>query len=173
MYVKSYYKKRNPRRGVYGFIALILVGAAILFYFVWSTDGGEISEESISTETESSTKASIDTEEREFEVNLTDVLGGAGNGVATMEYYRNKTTHTVIAELPPLDGDMFYEGWLVRSNPFDFFSTGPMVEWAEDGSWHLDWEGEGDFRDYNEVVITIEPNDDNPAPAEHVLEGSF
>ena len=45
----------------------------------------------------------------------------------------------------------------------------------ESGEWVLEWFGEfgQDHSDYTEVVITIEARDNNPDPADHILEGEF
>ena len=43
----------------------------------------------------------------------------------------------------------------------------------DDLKWYLVYESEDDRRDYNKVIVTLEPNDNDLAPAEHVLEGVF
>ncbi|MFH1315756.1 MAG: hypothetical protein ABIH67_05185, partial [Candidatus Uhrbacteria bacterium] len=86
----------------------------------------------------------------------------------------NLYRHVVKAYLPEPGENNFYEGWLVRLSPFDFFSTGEMVH-NESGEWVLEWFGQfgQDYSDYTQVVITIEARDNNPDPADHILEGGF
>ena len=84
---------------------------------------------------------------------------------------------TLQAELPQIDENLFfYEAWLVRSFPFDFFSLGALQK-KEEGIFVLEWLGEKgreqEFFSYEEVVVTIEKRDENPGPSEHILEGSF
>lgn len=77
----------------------------------------------------------------------------------------------IVATLPDPPVGYFYEGWLIRSKPFDFFSTGQLIQHADDLKWYLLWEDAEDKTDYKKVVVTLEPNDGNAAPADHVLEG--
>lgn len=66
-------------------------------------------------------------------------------------------------------GDDFYEWWLVRKSPFAFISTGKLVK--KDGKYHNAFLSTTDYSDYDQYVLTIEPNDGNDAPADHILEG--
>jgi hypothetical protein len=107
--------------------------------------------------------------------NLEDVRGGGGSGEAKRGTKDGVFYHTVTATLPEINREAyFYEGWLVRKVPFDYFSTGEMVT-NKEGEFVLEWEGEEgeNYEDYTEVVITLEPRDNDPSPAEHVLEGTF
>lgn len=70
--------------------------------------------------------------------------------------------------LPDIAGTDFYEGWLVRTEPFDFVSTGIAVK--EDGKYVNRYLTEVDLSTYKKYVLTIEPNDGDPRPAEHVVE---
>lgn len=106
---------------------------------------------------------------------LQDVRGGGGVGEAKRGTKDGVFYHTVTATLPEIDREAyFYEGWLVRKVPFDYFSTGEMVT-NKEGEFVLEWEGEegASYADYTEVVITLEPRDNDPSPADHVLEGTF
>ncbi len=105
-------------------------------------------------------------------IELSDVSGGNATGMAWIVVEDGKTFHRVVAyDLPELTNGDFYEGWLVRPAPdFDFFSTGAMIFDDAENAWVLDYETEGDRSDYSNVVITLEPDDGDPAPAEHILE---
>lgn len=73
--------------------------------------------------------------------------------------------------LPEPTGGNFYEGWIVREDPFEFISTGraEMV----DGIYTNAYRSDQDLTEYNMYVLTIEPDDGDPAPAEHILEGTM
>lgn len=121
---------------------------------------------------ESETEAEEDEFDRAPMVSLEDVAGGDATGRAWLAYKDGKTIHKVEAfDMPELEGGDFYEGWLVKGG--DFFSTGRM-EYDEglDG-FILNYETDGDKTSYTEVVITLEPDDGDPAPAKHVIENSF
>lgn len=70
--------------------------------------------------------------------------------------------------LPDPNGTDFYEGWLVKSSPFRFVSTGALVK---DGDNYVNrFVTETDYSEYDMYVLTIEPDDGDTRPAEHVLE---
>jgi len=100
---------------------------------------------------------------------------GGSQTVASREVEDYVFRHTIVSHLPnPAEG-YYYEGWLLRESPFDFFSTGSMVKNA-DGTYALVWEGtrKKDYIDYARVIITLETNDGNTGPStSHVLEGDF
>lgn len=109
------------------------------------------------------------------EAELLDVSGGTAFGIATRGMEDNMFTLAVKASLPEIDREkFFYEGWLVRKVPYDFFSTGEMVTNAL-GEFVLEWVGESgkNYNDFTEVIMTLEARDGNRAPAQHILEGEF
>ncbi len=114
----------------------------------------------------------IDPIKGELSFGLSDVIGGTASAEAWIVFKDGVTYHKVIAEqLPVLENDDFYEGWMVNPGPpLDFFSTGVMIHDEEKGIWLLKYEIEGDKNDYSKVVITLEPNDGDPAPAKHIIE---
>jgi hypothetical protein len=70
--------------------------------------------------------------------------------------------------LPDIEGTDFYEGWLVRTEPFDFVSTGVVTK---EGDQYVNrYLSEVDLSTYKKYVLTIEPDDGDPRPAEHVVE---
>ena len=103
---------------------------------------------------------------------LKDVTGGDASGEAWIIVKDNKTFHKVVGKnLPELQNDDFYEGWLVKTSPkLDFFSTGKMHFDNDGDAWFLDYEVDGDKSDYPKAVITLEPDDGDPAPAKHIIE---
>ena len=103
---------------------------------------------------------------------LVDVTGGQAAGVAQAGFIAGE--YNLLAEfdqLPELQGTDFYEGWVVRQQPFDFISTGKLIKQGEnDVNIYSDLR---DLTDYNFYVLTLEPDDGDPAPAEHILEGTM
>ena len=72
--------------------------------------------------------------------------------------------------LPDPQGSNFYEGWIVRREPkFSVKSTGRAEK--KDGIYQNTFTADEDLTDHDFYVLTIEPDDGDPAPAEHILEG--
>lgn len=105
---------------------------------------------------------------------LNDVSGGNAQGKAWTVVENGITYHKATAtNLPELTNGDFYEGWLVKKSPFDFFSTGEMLFDETSQTWILEYETKGDKSEYTGVVITLEPDDGDPAPAKHIIENEF
>lgn len=101
---------------------------------------------------------------------LQDVAGGQARGTAWRHFDGEKFYQKLEAEnLAPLEKGFYYEGWLVGDQ--GFFSIGRMA--AEEGKGRLYYTAEEDKSGFRGVVVTLEPEDGDPAPAEHILEGSF
>lgn len=103
-------------------------------------------------------------------VELRDVTGGINSGIATREFLENKFTHTVLAVLPDPARGTWYEGWLVRDEPFEAIYTGKLG--LAKGGYLLEYESSLDLRDHNKAVVTLERVDDRK-PETHLLEGVF
>ena len=98
-----------------------------------------------------------------------------GSAIATRQLEKGIFFHTLKSHLPAIDRNhFFYEGWLVRQVPFDYFSTGELKT-NNLGEFILKFQGDpkGDYKEYTQIVITLEVRDDNPDPNEHILEGEF
>jgi len=101
---------------------------------------------------------------------LLPVDGSGSFGNAYRLFKDGKLYHAVIAEMPdPAEGNS-YEGWLVRNDPFDFFSTGVMEK--KDDQWVLFYMIAEEFPDHSRVVITEETVVDE-TPEGHIIEGDF
>lgn len=102
---------------------------------------------------------------------LADVTGGESFGLAYAQL--KDGTFTLIVEmggLPEPAQGYFYEGWLVRRvGAFSMIDTGRAVQ-TENGYMNV-YRSSSDLSDYNFYVLTLESDDENPAPAEHILEG--
>lgn len=71
-------------------------------------------------------------------------------------------------ELPVPKDDNFYEGWIVAPGG-EFISTG-KIEKVEDQFFNI-FTSQIDYSPYTKYVLTLEPNDSDPAPADHIVEG--
>ncbi|PIR47657.1 hypothetical protein COV06_02475 [Candidatus Uhrbacteria bacterium CG10_big_fil_rev_8_21_14_0_10_50_16] len=107
------------------------------------------------------------------EINLAAIGSFHGTAAASSQFADGAFQHVIVATLPDLPVGYYYEGWLIRSKPFNFVSTGKFIQHADDLKWYLLFESPEDRLDYKKVVITLEPDDGNIAPADHVMEGVF
>jgi len=103
---------------------------------------------------------------------LSDVAGGTASGsvgvdVITGVYH----LYATFANLPEPAEGFFYEGWVVRTNPMSAVSTGALVKPA--GKYVNAYLSRTDLSDHASYVVTLEPNDNDPAPGEHILEGAI
>lgn len=103
-------------------------------------------------------------------VNLSSVTDGGGSGTATRLYNGGQFTLEVISELSVPKDDYFYECWLAGGG--EPISAGKLVR-ETDGKYHLKFIVNNDYINYSSVVVTLETDDDNSAPAATVLQGEF
>lgn len=109
----------------------------------------------------------------QYQGQLKDVTGGNSSGVARANFADGVYGVVAIFEnLPEPTGNDFYEGWLVRQGAdSSVISTGKTK--TVDGQHINVYESNKDFTDHTFYVLTIEPDDGDPAPADHVLEGTL
>ena len=104
---------------------------------------------------------------------LADVTGGDSFGLAYAHF--EDGTYTIITKmgnLPEPAQGYFYEGWLVRrGDAFSVLSIGRAVK-TESGYMNV-YQSPTDLSDHAFYVLTLELEDANTAPEEHILEGSF
>ncbi len=106
-------------------------------------------------------------------IDLKDVAKSGATGKAWLVFKDGKTYHRVTSpNLPALTNDDFYEGWIVKGL-FSIVSSGKMEFDSARNEWILDYVTDGDKTDHKTIVITQEPNDGDPAPAKHIIEGKF
>jgi len=72
--------------------------------------------------------------------------------------------------LPEPKAGEWYEGWLVRDEPFSSVYTGKLR--IAKGGLVLEFSDKMDWRDHVKVVVTLEKQDDRKLET-HVLEGEF
>ena len=103
---------------------------------------------------------------------MTGVKGVAANGVAQAHFFQDGTFgHAIQLNIKPAEDGYFYEGWLTKGGKT--ISTGHLVNKLGDSRHFLTFIGDDDLRDMLKVIITLEKDDGNPAPAQHVAEGTM
>ena len=109
-------------------------------------------------------------ENYQYSGSLTDVSGGNASGTANATFDENGyIAFATFENLPELEEGFFYEGWVVRNSPLDVISSGALE--MDGGNYINNFKSETDLTDHNFYVLTLEPDDGDPAPAEHILEG--
>lgn len=104
---------------------------------------------------------------------ITDVNSGETLGAAALVISPSGQSFlSASATLPALEEGYFYEGWLVRSEPLSVVSTGAMEE-EMPLEFYNDFTGDVDYSDHPKYIITLEPDDGDPAPAGHVADGTL
>ena len=94
----------------------------------------------------------------------------SGSGAAAAEFSAEKFTLTLSThDLPELSEPEFYEGWLMRVEPFDQISLGKLVPKEEGDALTLSLETPENLTDYTRVSVTFE----NEGNTKTILEGVF
>ncbi len=107
----------------------------------------------------------------DYKGELADVSGGSARGMAKATFAHGAYNLLATFEtLPDLKGTDFYEGWVVRKGtPMSIVSTGKV---EKHGTSYMNVYRSGqDLTDHTFYVLTLEPDDGDPAPAKHILEG--
>lgn len=132
----------------------------------------EPTEDSMAKETTDEMKEEADSMEYQFSGLATDVSGGTGIGEVKATFENDTYTLSATFEnLPDPEGTDFYEGWIVRNSPSSVISTG--VAEKENGVYTNMYSSGQDLTDHDFYVLTLEPDDGDPAPAAHILEGNL
>lgn len=100
---------------------------------------------------------------------LEDVSGGSSSGIVRATFEDTYKMVATFENLPLPDEGYFYEGWIV--SPKDVLSTGKAEKIGDE--YVNEFISTEDLTEYNYYVLTLEPDDGDPAPAEHVLEGAM
>ena len=170
------YEKYKYKEGKSVLLPLFIVVLAIIavgVYIAWNND----SDIEDMLDTEMDIKSLF-----HRQADLFDVTGGAAirgtttGGDATGKVYTRQDgiNYKLVAEfvnLPEPQGNDFYEGWIVKTNVQEVVSTGALE--LSDGAYVNTFSEDRDYSDFNLYVLTLEPDDGDPAPAEHILEGSL
>lgn len=104
---------------------------------------------------------------------LLDVEDGNASGGVDIVYDTNGKykLKAFFENLENPDSGFYYEGWLVRNEPLSVISTG-RTEIVE-GELRNIFESEKDLTDHRIYILTLEPDDGDPAPATHILQGEM
>lgn len=105
---------------------------------------------------------------------LEDVSGSGASGTA-MAVFQDGTYSLMatFSDLPDPPENFFYEGWIVRrGSDFSVLSSGVVVQ-NDEGTYENFYSSGQDLTDHTFYVLTIEPDDGDPAPADHVVEGEM
>lgn len=166
-------------------IIIIVIAVALLAYYIIAPDRSpdkemtENMERSEVSEDINRLPITIKKTEEMMEITLpyqgtlNDVTGGNASGIAKSGIFEGEYFLSVTFEnLPDLDPGYFYEGWVVRKLPFDFISTGVLTR--TNGQWvNMYMSLDTGLLGYPDYVLTLEPDDGDPDPAGHVLEGTM
>ncbi|MBT6401025.1 hypothetical protein HN803_06540 [candidate division WWE3 bacterium] len=109
-----------------------------------------------------------------YKATLEDVTEDGISSGEVEAYYVNGVyrLEAAFSDLPELEKGFFYEGWVVREgNDFDVISTGETK--MSDGVEINAFTRSENLIDHTFYVLTLEPDDGDPAPAEHILEGTL
>lgn len=122
---------------------------------------------------EESPSSFLFTEATLFELTKQNSIGKATRSAAENIYQLN-----VRAILLSIDREsQYYEVWLKRPLPYDYFSVGEMTT-DDSGTFVLDWKGTeeksvNDYWKYSDVVITLQTRGGEAFPETRVVEGKF
>lgn len=134
----------------------------------------KVTEDAMMMEMDEEMEKSMMMEEKfDYQGTLEDVTGGNSSGTAMAKYADGSYKLVATFEnLPEPKEDYFYEGWVVRKGAnMSVISTGALEK--VDGEYINTYMSEQDLTDHTFYVLTIEPDDGDPAPADHVVEGTM
>lgn len=175
---------------------LVVIVIGVVYFALRNTDSGQPTVESVQLDDDTVMRMSAEPPPRDASVReltsedrsmiagllydregeLFDVTEGTATG-SVMSTYQDGTyyLHAEMDGLPnpsTFGEGYYYEGWLVRRNGLHVLSTG-VVEVDSTGHAENSYVSGQDWYDHDYFVLTIEPNDGDPAPADHVLEGKM
>lgn len=160
-------------------LGVLVLGLALIGGGCATAPPVEVDDAASTTEIESdgTTEVSemVDEPTTRYEGSLEDVTGGNASGTAIASWLTDSKRYELSAtfsDLPELEDDFFYEGWVVRKEPLRVISTGAL-EREDADTWSNVFTSDDDLTDHTTYILTLEPDDGDPAPAEHVLEGEL
>lgn len=160
LFIRMNYNKKDV---VIGFVIIALIIVASLIYRKINNPNlkvkDSISPTPISFQKEIENKFNIVIPENTNSIELVDISGGNGRGIATKS--------EILADIDDPASGYFYEGWLSKDN--NFVSLGKLQ--VAKGGWLLEYNG-SNYTDYNNVIVSLEKVFDNKIETK-ILEGSF
>ena len=105
---------------------------------------------------------------------ISGVEGTPASGVAQAYVFEDGTyLQTIQLNIEPAPEGYFYEGWAVNDDGSSVVSTGHIRNLFGDARHMMEYSSEQDLQDHLKVIVTLEPDDGDPAPAAHVAEGTL
>ncbi|OGM11123.1 hypothetical protein A2W13_02980 [Candidatus Woesebacteria bacterium RBG_16_36_11] len=164
----------NRRDIVIGFIILAVVAGIIYFVRRPKTTPIETPVATPSFEEQFENKFNTQIPENLEKAELKDVTGQDNSGLATRNFENGTFSLTVLADLPDLESNNFYEAWLSRGtvgqSNYSLISIGKLQ--IAKGGFLLDFNSNTNYSDYQEVIVSQETKLGN-TPAKIILDGSF
>ena len=173
-------------------VVVLIVGGLGLYFILGNDDSSDetantqettTTDSAEETTTDSSPAEKVSLEDFSLVGKLSDVTngedvrgintGGNSMGEAGMKYEDGKFTLYVETDVPDPQGTDFYEGWVVGSA--GVVSTGKLEKVTDqDGVTYVNnFMSDEDLTVNTKYVLTLEPDDGDPAPADHILEGTL
>jgi hypothetical protein len=100
---------------------------------------------------------------------LEDVSDSGATGTASAVWDGRYSLVASFQTIPDPEGTDFYEGWVVGPS---VISTGKAQK-VSDGVWENTYTSDENLLTHTRYVLTLEPDDGDPAPAAHVIEGTM
>ncbi len=171
----------NKKWLIIGTIAVVVIVVG-MYSYLNSNNEDQVTEQ-VKTVEETPINDLVTTEESEANLvykafsDLNGVNQGLDStGTVDVRYYDDGRYELLgkFQNLPPLPDGYFFEGWIVKQSPLEFDSTGKTTVSA-DGVVINEYTADIDYQTngFNFYALTIEPDDGDPAPAEHVLDGTL
>ncbi len=114
----------------------------------------------------------LESSEFPYRGNLIDVSGSGARGTAIARFKDGKyQLEAKFIDLPTPGVGFFYEGWVINQTNGEIISTGYVV-FQKGGVLNI-FISDRDLTTHSRYVLTLEPDDGDPAPAEHILEGTL
>ncbi|MFA4845961.1 MAG: hypothetical protein WC654_05370 [Patescibacteria group bacterium] len=99
-----------------------------------------------------------------------EIVGEARRGEKDDKFYIE-----FMSMLPEIDREAYYyQVWVLRRIPYDFFSVGEMIT-NDEGKFILEWlaSDDEDYLSYSEIVMTVNEYEGSADPGAHLVEGKF
>lgn len=157
-------------------VVLVVAGLGVFLYRQsqqQSPEAEAVSEEEEATQRADDLLESMDVTipEDAERVNLRDVSGGEGAGVATRrEEESGEVTQSLLVALPEPESGSFYEAYLTSESNEEPLYLGKLR--SVKGGWMLDYSLSESDAGYTTIQVTHEQTDDRQ-PEEVIMEGAF
>jgi len=158
-------------------VVLVIAGILVYFFSTKNSDDDLPGKDNDSEQVYDTTEPSLD-----YSATLVDVTDGenirgvntlgsaSGEAIAGLDSGRYSLVAS-FSGLPDPDDEDFYEGWVMRLDPPRVVSTG-RIEKNGDQFFNI-FSSNENLLDHSLYVLTLEPDDDDPSPADYILEGKF